>query len=132
VLGTQIRAELDLTKARNEEVAASAATLKQMGMAEVISIVRPDKKFVYILFPGVESCLEVPIPKEDLDAIDKNSKVERTVLGKETVGGHPCVKNKVVVNGGKGPMLEAITWNATDLKGFPIQIESREKEISKN
>jgi hypothetical protein len=128
VLGTQLRADIDLSKAKNEEVAASAATLKQMGMAEVVSIVRPDKKLVYILFPGVESCLEMPIPKEESDAIDQNTKVERTPLGKEIVGGHPCVKNKVVVNGSKGPMLEATTWNATDLKNFPVQIESREKE----
>ena len=37
------------------------------------------------------------------------------------------MKNKVVVKGSKGPVLEAITWNATDLKDFPIQIEMKEK-----
>jgi hypothetical protein len=128
VLGAQLRAEIDLTKAKNEEVAASAAALKQMGMAEVVSIVRPDKKLVYVLFPKVESCLEMPIPKEESDTMDKNTKVEKTPLGKETVGGHPCVKNKIVVKSDKGPLLEATTWNATDLKDFPVQIESREKE----
>jgi len=128
VLGTQLRADLDLTKAKNEEVAASAAALKQMGMAEVVSIVCPDKKLIYILFPGVQSCLEMPIPKEESNAIEKNTKVTKTPLGKESVGGHSCVKNKVVVNGDKGPLLEATTWNATDLKDFPVQIESREKE----
>ena len=128
VLGNQLRADLDLTKAKNEEVAASAATLKQMGMAEVVSIVRPDKKLVYVLFPGVESCLEMPIPKEEADAIDKNTKIEKTPLGKETVEGHPCVKNKVVVKSDKGQILEATTWNATDLKDFPVKIESREQE----
>ena len=124
----QLRADLDLTKAKNEEVAASAAALKQMGMAEVVSIVCPDKKLIYILFPGVQSCLEMPIPKEESNAIEKNTKVTKTPLGKESVGGHSCVKNKVVVNGDKGPLLEATTWNATDLKDFPVQIESREKE----
>jgi hypothetical protein len=128
VLGTQLRADIDLTKAKNEEVAANAATLKQMGMAEVVSIVRPDKKLVYVLFPGTESCLEVPIPKEESDALEKNTKIERKPVGKETVGGHPCVKNKVVVKGDNGPMLEATTWNATDLKGFPVQIESMEQD----
>ena len=38
------------------------------------------------------------------------------------------MKNKVVVKSGKGPVLEAVTWNATDLKDFPIQIEMKEKD----
>jgi hypothetical protein len=128
LLGNQLRADIDLTKARNQEVADSAASLKQMGMAEVISIVRPDKRQVYVLFPGVQSCLEIPIPKEESEVVEKTAKIERTALGKETIAGHPCVKNRTVVKSDGGQLLEATTWNATDLKDFPLQIESKEKD----
>ena len=38
------------------------------------------------------------------------------------------MKNKVVVKNDKGPVLEAVTWNAADLKDFPLQIEMKEKD----
>ena len=38
------------------------------------------------------------------------------------------MKNKVTVRSDKGPVLEAVTWNATDLKDFPIQIQMKEKD----
>jgi hypothetical protein len=37
------------------------------------------------------------------------------------------VKNKVTIRNDKGAVLEAITWNAADLKDFPLQIEMKEK-----
>jgi hypothetical protein len=37
------------------------------------------------------------------------------------------VKNTVVVKDAKGPVLQAVTWNAADLKDFPLQIEMKEK-----
>jgi len=49
-------------------------------------------------------------------------------LGKETIDGHPCTKTKVVVSTSQGKTLDAITWNASDLKDFPLQIENNDKE----
>jgi hypothetical protein len=37
---------------------------------------------------------------------------------------HPCVKNKIVVTDDKGKKNESIVWNATDLKSFPVKIET--------
>ena len=51
-------------------------------------------------------------------------KVETTELGKETVDGHPCVKNKVVVTDKESKQHESTVWNATDLKNFPVKIET--------
>jgi hypothetical protein len=53
--------------------------------------------------------------------------METTELAKETVDGHACVKNKVVVTDEKGEKHESTTWNATDLKDFPIKIETTEQ-----
>ena len=63
-----------------------------------------------------------------MEAWKKGLKLEKTPLGKETLDGHTCVKNKVIVRNNQGPVLEAVTWNAADLKDFPIQIEMKEKE----
>ena len=48
-------------------------------------------------------------------------------MGNETIAGHACVKNKAVVKNGQAPVFEAVTWNAADLKDFPLQIEIRDK-----
>ena len=56
-----------------------------------------------------------------------NQKLEKKPLGKETIDGHPCVKNQSTVKSPKGVvLLQATTWNATDLKDFPVQIEINE------
>ena len=52
---------------------------------------------------------------------------ESTELAKETVDGHPCVKNKVTVTSDKGVKLESTVWNATDLKDFPIRMQYLEE-----
>jgi hypothetical protein len=53
-------------------------------------------------------------------------KIEITELGKETLEGHPCVKHKVVVTDTNGKQHESTVWNATDLKKFPVRIETGE------
>ena len=68
----------------------------------------------------------MPMDKEEATALDKEPKMEKTVLGKETVDGHPTVKHKVVVTDDSGKKQEMIVWNATDLKDFPIKIETSE------
>ena len=50
--------------------------------------------------------------------------METTELGKDTVDGHPCVKNKVIVTDNEGSKHESTVWNATDLKNFPVKIET--------
>jgi hypothetical protein len=107
----------------------AAQTLKQMGMARVVSILRPDKNTVYVFYPDQKAMMTMPLPNEDSESA-KAQKTLKTPLGKETIDGHSCVKNRVVVNLGQGEPIEAITWNATDLKDFPVQIQTTEKGTS--
>jgi hypothetical protein len=67
---------------------------------------------------------------EDVADLEKTYKVEKTLLGKETLDGHPCEKNKVGVVDGKGGKQEATVWNATDLKDFPIQMQMNQPEAT--
>ena len=123
------RFEMDMTQAKGGKIpAGAAAQMKAMGMGNMIMISRPDKKLVYMLYPGMQAYVE----NETKDAADPKAadqwKMEATELGKETVQGHPCVKNKVIVTDDKGDKHESIVWNATDLNKFPVKIETSVRE----
>jgi hypothetical protein len=127
VLDKKIRVSVDMAQMRNKDAPPGyASALKQMGMAQVTSVIRPDKKLIYIIYPDRKCYLTMPLPSESSE--EKEPKIQKTALGKEIVDNHPCVKNKMVLSDDKGQALEATTWNATDLKDFPVQIQTTEKE----
>jgi hypothetical protein len=128
-LDGKVRLELNLEQMTSKEMTpATLANLKQAGMSRIISVFRPDKQCSYVIYPGVQSYLNIPLAKGEAEALQKGLKLEKTPLGNETIDGHACVKNKVVVRGEKGAVLQAVTWNAADLKDFPVQIEMKEKQ----
>jgi len=129
MLNRMIRVEIDLARTRNKDMpSGTAATLKQIGMSQVVSIIRPDKQLVYVIYPDQRVLLSMPLPKEDAEGSDKTPQITKTALGKETIDGHPCIKNKVVISDSSGQKVEAITWDATDLNDLPVQIETQERD----
>lgn len=127
-LDGKVRLEIDLARMQSKDLPASTITgLKERGMDRVISVFRPDKKATYVMYPGIQSYATVPVPKAEAEVSEKSLKLEKTALGNETIAGHACVKNKAVVKNGQAPVFEAVTWNAADLKDFPLQIEIRDK-----
>jgi hypothetical protein len=131
MLDGKMRAEVDVTQMIGKAIPpGSADTLKQMGMDRVISIIRPDKKEMFVIYPGLQSYAKMALPKEEIEAIAKQPKIEKTALGKETVDGHPCVKSKVTLTTDDGKKHEATVWNATDLKDFPVRIQTQERDQS--
>jgi hypothetical protein len=129
LLDNKMRVEVDATQVKNQTTpAAAVAALKEMKLDRVISITRPDKKLNYLIFPGQQACVKIPMPKEDVEAFQKTPKINKVALGKETLDGHPCVKNRVVLANDKGVKEESTVWNATDLKDFPVQIMTKEKD----
>ena len=113
------RFEMNLSEAKGLQIPADAAAhMKSMGLDQIMTISLPENKFLYLIYPGLQSYMENPLP-DALTGTNQNFKVETTELGKETVDGHPCVENKVLVYDGKGATNEFTVWNATDLKKFP-------------
>ena len=106
------------------------ALLKQMAMDRVACIVAPDKKAMQLIFPSLAAYVETPLPEDEAAALNKDLKLHKTPLGTETIDGHPCVKNRVVMTDAKGQKAEAVVWNATDLKGFPVQMQMNDKETT--
>lgn len=131
MLDGKMRSEVDMTQLKSAELPPDAiSNLKQIGMDRVVSILRPDKKAMFLIYPGLQACVNVPLPREEAEALDKEPKMEKTELGRETIDGHPCIKNKVIVTNDKGEKHEATIWNATDLKDFPVQIQIQEKDTT--
>jgi outer membrane lipoprotein-sorting protein len=118
------RFEVDMAQAGGGKMRPEQAEqMKSMGMDRMVIISRPDKKSSYLVYPGMQAYVENPLQDPETTTPASDYKVETTELGKETVDGHPCVKNKVVMTDKEGNQHESTVWNATDLKNFPVKIE---------
>src|SRR5205823_3754324 len=73
--------------------------------------------------PVLAAYVEMPLPEEEAAALNKNFKMHKTALGKETLDGHPCAKDRVMMTDEHGQKLEFIVWSAADLKNFPLQAQ---------
>ena len=123
---TRLRLDLDMKLIKSSMVAPEMIKMfVQAGKDRVTSVVRPDKKMTYIIYPTARLYSIMQISPADAEIA--NQKLEKKSLGKETIDGHACVKNQVIVRSSRGAvLLQATTWNAADLKDFPIQIEMKD------
>lgn len=123
---SKLRVDVDIKLIRSASMQASMADMfKKFGMDRITSVIRPDKKATYIIYPGAKAYASIAL--DPADAQVASQKVERKALGRETMDGHPCIKNLSTVKSAKGTVLiQATTWNATDLKDFPLQIQTTE------
>jgi len=128
LLDGMVRMEIDLAQMKNAALPPGAtASLKQMGMDRLTTIVLPEKKAVYIIYPGLQAYVNMPMPEEEAAAAKKDFKINKTEMGKEAIDGHACVKNKVVMTDDKGEKHEVLVWEAADLKNFPLQMRMSDK-----
>jgi hypothetical protein len=122
------RFEMDMSQLKSSRISPEqAAQLKQMGMETIVTIVLPDKKMSYLVYPGLQSYVETPMQNAEASESPADFKVLTTQLGKETVDGHPCIKNQVLVIGKQSQTNEFIVWSATDLKNFPVKLQTEDK-----
>jgi hypothetical protein len=128
VLDRKVRVRIDMNQMKSTDT-TDVDMLKKIGIARMSSVIRPDKKEIYLVYPDQKSYFSMPMSPEEA-AENSNPKVQKTPIGKETIEGHECVKNKVVVTDEKGQSMEATTWNAKDLKDFPVQIQAKEKDTT--
>lgn len=127
LLDGKMRGDLDVTRLKAKDLPALASSAAaSVGMDRVVTLVRPDRKETYLLYPKFKACVFAPIDETEIASLKKPAKVVRTPLAKETLDGHPCSKQKVVVTEPDGRHDTAIVWYATDLKNFPVQIETKD------
>lgn len=125
-LDGKLRLDVDMGQMKGPAIAASTIEMnKKIGIDRVSSVVRLDRRTSYMLYPVLQGY--VTMPSTELDANLRDEKLVRSALGRETIDGHACVKNRSVVKNPRGvTLLQATTWNAKDLQDFPLQIETVE------
>ncbi|HUB87620.1 MAG TPA: DUF4412 domain-containing protein [Verrucomicrobiae bacterium] len=124
-----LRFETDMADMKGQSITPEIlAHMKSLGMDHMVNISLPDQKTIYVIYPNAQAYVEVTVPPGDSSATNGNVKLDTTELGKETVDGHPCVKNKDVITDSQGEKHEFTVWNATDLKNFPIKIEVNQED----
>ena len=123
---TKLRLDVDVKLIKSASIPqAMIGMAVQAGKDRVTSVIRPDKKMKYIIYPGTKTYETLALSASDADIATQ--KLEKKALGKETIDGHACVKNQSTVKSARGAvLLQATTWNAADLKDFPIQVELKE------
>jgi len=113
-LAGKARSEVDMTQVTGKSIAPeSKAVFKQMGVDRMVTITRPDKQAMMIVYPGLAAYAETPLSAAD---------IQTAKAGTETVDGHPCRKEKLTISS-KDTRQEGFVWRATDLKDFPIKIQ---------
>lgn len=111
------RFEMDAANAHGSMLPPNAlAQAKALGMDKVITIVPANGANGYTIYPNLHGYISTPTPS---NSAQKN-RIQVTKLGAETVAGHLCIKNQVLLASPGQPPLTV--WNATDLNNFPIQI----------
>ena len=123
MLAGKVRTEMDLTKMGGTMPAEALAHLKQMGMDRLVNLAIPEKKTIYLIYPGLKAYCEMATGNTAASDPAQEAKVDKTELGKETVAGHTCTKFKVTVTEATGRHLDSLVWEAADLKDFPIKFE---------
>lgn len=129
LLEGKARMEIDMAQMKSALIPqGAAAQMKQMGMDRITMIALPEKKAMYLIYPGLQAYVDMPMPEEEAAAANKDFKVDKTAVGEETIDGHACVKSNVTLTDDKGKKFEAVVWEATDLKNFPVQTQMKDKE----
>ena len=72
-------------------------------------------------------CMQMTTPQAQQNPFSqaRNATVERSAAGTDTVDGHPCKVENVTVTPQNGEPHKMKVWEAQDLKGFPIKIETQ-------
>lgn len=119
VSGKNMRNEIDMTKASGVR-SSDIEGMKQMGMDKMIILRLADKQATYMVYPGLQAYCDMPPGKN----AHPDGTVAKADVGSEKVGSHPCTKCKLTYTAKDGQTSEALVWEATDMKNFPIQFQT--------
>jgi hypothetical protein len=105
----------------------SGSNVRAEPVPGLVTIYQSANNKVYNLYTS-GYCIEMPAEK----ALTPNplqllfgTKVQRTPMGTGVIDGHSCKVEKVVVTGADGKTTESKVWEAEDLQGVPLKIQSQ-------
>jgi len=120
VLWGTMRLEADSAEESSNLSPTEATKAQQM---HSISILRPDKNRMYLVFPNIKAYVELAYAKATGMDPAPPANINKTPLGKETIGIQPCAKSQWNVTESDGENYDITVWTATNLSNFPIQIK---------
>jgi hypothetical protein len=128
MLDGKTRSDIDMATMKSAQLPPNAVeAMQQMGMDRMAGISDPKASTTVLIYPGLQSYFEMPVPPAEAAANKEEYKIEKTELGRETVAGRATVKYKVTMTDSKGAKKEALMWSAPDLKDFPVKMETTEQ-----
>ncbi len=117
--GEKFRSDMDMSKAAKG----------QQGMppelSKMIVISRGDKHEGYTLYPNKKKYMVHPASERE----GEGPKVEKTKVGSEVIDGHPTDKYRVRITNSDGKVSEGFIWNAKDLDGMTIRMETENDDF---
>lgn len=117
----RLRIEVDFGKLTGDGVDLQGlASMRTIGMSRLDSVVSPSERVMYVLFPDLKFSSQVPLTEGDLP--NAGFRVSKKALGRETIQGQACVRQRVTLTDAKGGKTEATVWEASALNGFPVRI----------
>ncbi len=130
MLDGKMRWDLNVNQLKQSALPEEAsAILQQLSLDRLVIIKKPEQKTV-LLFPSTRAYTELTMERNaeiENQAELKMGRMERKLVGKETVDGHPCNVYHLVLPEDKAKEEEAAVWQATDLKDLPIRIRVKVK-----
>jgi hypothetical protein len=88
-----------------------------------ISILRPDRHRMYMVFPGFRSFVEIAYSKSTGTDAAPPPQINKTPLGNELLGDQPCAKSQWKITEPDGEHYDVNVWAATNSSAVPIQIQ---------
>lgn len=90
-----------------------------------IIITRLDKEVVWMLMTSEEMYMEMSLDNEKQNPLIQGPGdiIKRERIGKDTIDGHPTIKEKVTFRKDDGKKDSIYSWTATDL-GWPVKAEA--------
>jgi hypothetical protein len=119
VFGRSMRVETDSVTPGPNVPPAEAARLQTM---HTISILRPDRNRIYLVFPSFRAYVEVAYAGPNANPA-LPPKIDKSPMGPEAVGDQPCIKSHWMVSESGGPQYDTTVWLSKNWSNFPIQIK---------
>ncbi|MBF0457370.1 MAG: DUF4412 domain-containing protein [Nitrospirae bacterium] len=96
-----------------------------------VTIVRPDKKLVWMLMPDQNMFMEMPLDVKNQDIFsnmqDSKVKTDKEFLSNETIDNHPAKKYHVTTSRDGKKESSGFIWEASDLNNFPVKYQNEDK-----
>jgi hypothetical protein len=117
VLEGKIRSVFDITQMSP----GCSDMFKQSGIDLIWTVFILQNKNIFVIYPRLKSYYEVLYDKDKQE--EKEFSISKIKIDKETINKHPCNKYKIVISTSNKKSKEIISWEAIDLKDFPIKIK---------